>query len=96
MQTHANESCQPSPAHIGPKLAKGAATDLVDAVDIGAEVDHAIGRARHALRCGGGINENLNGGTNGTTNGTQEQRKRRKALLMMHLIAISPEYSTQR
>jgi hypothetical protein len=53
-------------------------------------------RLMNALRCGGGINENLNGGTNGTTNGTQEQRKRRKALLMMHLIAISPEYSTQR
>jgi len=53
-------------------------------------------RLMNALRCGGGLNENLNGGTNGTTNGTQAERKRRKALLMMHLIAISPEYSTQR
>ena len=53
-------------------------------------------RLMNALRCGGGLNENLNGGTNGTTNGTQAERKRRKALFMMHLIAISPEYSTQR
>jgi hypothetical protein len=50
----------------------------------------------NALRCTGGINEVLNGGTNGTTGGTQAERKRRKALYVMHLIAISPEYSTQR
>lgn len=53
-------------------------------------------RLMNALRCGGGLNETLSGGTNGTTNGSQEVRKRRKALLLMHLIAISPEYSTQR
>ncbi len=53
-------------------------------------------RLMNALRCGGGLNETLSGGTNGTTNGSQEARKRRKALLLMHLIAISPEYSTQR
>lgn len=48
------------------------------------------------LQCPGGLNANLNGGTNSTTGGTQEQRQRRKALYLMHLIAISPEYSTQR
>lgn len=48
------------------------------------------------LQCPGGINVALNGGTNGTTGGTQQQRQRRKALYLMHLIAISPEYSTQR
>ncbi|SDD83390.1 DUF1800 domain-containing protein [Aquimonas voraii] len=42
------------------------------------------------------INTALNGGTNGTSNGNQQQRQRRKALYLMHLIAISPEYSTQR
>ena len=50
----------------------------------------------NALRCGGGINEVLNGGTNGTTGGTQAERERRKALYLLHLLAISPEYSTQR
>jgi hypothetical protein len=50
----------------------------------------------NALRCTGGINEVLNGGTNGTTGGDQAARERRKALYLMHLIAISPEYSTQR
>jgi hypothetical protein len=50
----------------------------------------------NALRCTGGINEVLNGGTNGTTGGTLAERERRKALYLLHLIAISPEYSTQR
>jgi hypothetical protein len=50
----------------------------------------------NALRCGGGINEVLNGGTNGTTGGDLAARQRRKALYLMHLIAVSPEYSTQR
>jgi uncharacterized protein (DUF1800 family) len=50
----------------------------------------------NALRCTGGINEALNGGTNGTTGGNQAERERRKALYLLHLIAISPEYSTQR
>ena len=50
----------------------------------------------NALRCSGGINEALNGGTAGTTGGTQAERQRRKTLYLMHLIAISPEYSTQR
>jgi uncharacterized protein (DUF1800 family) len=42
------------------------------------------------------LNIELNGGTNGTTGGTRDERERRKALYLMHLIAISPEYSTQR
>jgi uncharacterized protein (DUF1800 family) len=56
----------------------------------------------NALRCGAfspsgpGINEALNGGTNGTTGGDRDARERRKALYLMHLIAISPEYSFQR
>lgn len=50
----------------------------------------------NALRCTGGINEALNGGTNGTTGGTLAERERRKALYLLHLLAISPEYSTQR
>lgn len=54
------------------------------------------GLLANALRCSGGINEALNGGTNGTTGGTQAERQRRKALYLLHLIAISPEYSTQR
>jgi uncharacterized protein (DUF1800 family) len=54
------------------------------------------GLLMNAIRCTGGLNQTLNGGTNGTTGGNQVQRQRRKALLLMHLIAISPEYSTQR
>jgi uncharacterized protein (DUF1800 family) len=54
------------------------------------------GLLTNALRCSSGINEALNGGTNGTTGGTQVERQRRKALYLLHLIAISPEYSTQR
>jgi hypothetical protein len=54
------------------------------------------GLLMNAIRCTGGLNQTLNGGTNGTTGGTQVERARRKALLLMHLIAISPEYSTQR
>ncbi len=54
------------------------------------------GLLMNALRCTGGLNQTLNGGTNGTTGGDRVQRQRRKALLLMHLIAISPEYSTQR
>ena len=48
------------------------------------------------LQCPGGINATLNGGSNGTSGGNREERQRRKALYLMHLIAISPEYSTQR
>jgi uncharacterized protein (DUF1800 family) len=47
------------------------------------------GLLMNVLRCSGGINEAVTGGT-------QVDRQRRKALYLMHLIAISPEYSTQR
>jgi uncharacterized protein (DUF1800 family) len=47
----------------------------------------------NALRCTGGINEVLISGITGTN---QAERERRKALYVLHLIAISPEYSTQR
>jgi hypothetical protein len=56
----------------------------------------------NVLRCGAfnpsgpGINEALNGGTNGTTPNNRDARERRKALYLMHLIAVSPEYSFQR
>jgi uncharacterized protein (DUF1800 family) len=56
----------------------------------------------NALRCGAsspsgpGINEAVNGGTNGTTGGDRDARERRKALYLMHLISVSPEYSFQR
>jgi uncharacterized protein (DUF1800 family) len=57
-----------------------------------------------ALRCPGSgsgsaansLNQTLNGGSGGTSGGDRQQRARRKALYLMHLIAISPEYSTQR
>jgi len=48
----------------------------------------------NALRCSGGVNEAVTGGTAGAAG--QVERQRRKALYLMHLIAISPEYSTQR
>jgi len=54
------------------------------------------GLLMNAIRCTGGLNQTLNGGTDGATGGDRAQRERRKALLLMHLIAISPEYSTQR
>ncbi|WP_395788049.1 DUF1800 family protein [Aquimonas sp.] len=54
------------------------------------------GLLMNAIRCTGGLNQTLNGAENGTTGGDRVQRQRRKALLLMHLIAISPEYSTQR
>lgn len=47
----------------------------------------------NALRCTGGINEVLISGITATN---QAERERRKALYLMHLIAVSPEYSTQR
>jgi len=51
----------------------------------------------NVLRCSGGLNTALNGGAApGTTGGTQDERRRRKALYLMHLITISPEYNTQR
>jgi uncharacterized protein (DUF1800 family) len=54
------------------------------------------GELMKVIRCSGGLNASLNGGTSGTSGGDRQQRARRKALLLMHLIAISPEYSTQR
>jgi hypothetical protein len=42
------------------------------------------------------LNTELNGGAGGTTGGDRAARQRRKALYLMHLVAISPEYSTQR
>jgi uncharacterized protein (DUF1800 family) len=53
----------------------------------------------NVLRCaafnvaGAGINEALISGITATN---QAERERRKALYMMHLVAISPEYNTQR
>ncbi|HQX93991.1 MAG TPA: hypothetical protein PLJ91_05065 [Thermomonas sp.] len=48
----------------------------------------------NALRCSGGVNADVTGGAAGAAG--QVERQRRKALYLMHLIAISPEYSTQR
>jgi hypothetical protein len=54
------------------------------------------GLLMNLLRCAGGLNQSLNGGSAGTTGGTRVERQRRKALYLMHLIAISPEYGQQR
>jgi len=54
------------------------------------------GLLMNLVRCAGGLNQSLNGGSGGTTGGTQVERQRRKALYLMHLIAISPEYGQQR
>lgn len=54
------------------------------------------GLLMNVLRCSGGLNSALRGGSSGTTGGTQIERQRRKALYLMHLIAISPEYGQQR
>ena len=57
------------------------------------------GLVMNLIRCSGGLNAAIIGGTTSpTTPATtgQQERQRRKALYLMHLIAISPEYSTQR
>ena len=56
----------------------------------------------NVMRCGAsdpsgpGINEALNGGGTGIIGGDRAARERRKALYLLHLIAVSPEYSFQR
>jgi uncharacterized protein (DUF1800 family) len=55
------------------------------------------GLLMNLIRCAGGLNSGVTGGTTGATAAQQQQeRERRKALYVLHMIAVSPEYSTQR
>jgi len=55
------------------------------------------GLLMNVIRCAGGLNSGITGGTANTPAAEQQQqRERRKALYVLHMIAVSPEYSTQR